>query len=208
MTRDPAAARAALLDAGAWFAELVEELRPHHWTRPGLGTWDVRALVGHTHRALLTLADYLDDPGGEPVCTRTGQYYALAAAAAEPGAVAARGVAAGRELGRHPGATVRASLERAREALARVLADEDPVICTVVGGTRLSAYLPTRTFELAVHGLDVAAACGLDRLPPDAVLADAGHTAVEIAAERGHLPEVLLALTGRQALPPGFSVLP
>lgn len=205
MTRDPAADRAALLDAGAWFAELVEELRPHHWTRPGLGTWDVRALVGHTHRALVTLADYLAVPAGEVVCTRAGQYYALAAA--DPEAVAARGVAAGQELGRHPGATVRASLERAREALARVPVGEDPVIRTVVGGTRLSAYLPTRTFELAVHGLDVAAACGLDRRPPDAVLAAAGHTAVEIAAERGHVPEVLLALTGRQALPPGFSVL-
>ena len=207
MIRDPAAARAALLDAGAWFAALVEELRPHHWTRPGLGVWDVRALVGHTHRALLTLAGYLQDPAEDETCTRTGQYYALAAAAADPADVRSRGVAAGRELGRHPAATVRASLERAREALAQVPAGEDPLIRTLVGGTRLSAYLPTRTFELAVHGLDVAEACGLDRRPPAHVLADAGHTAVEIAGEGGHLPEVLPALTGRRPLPRGFSVL-
>lgn len=208
MTRDPAAARAAFLEAGAWFAELVEELRPHHWTRPALGSWDVRALVGHTHRALVTLADYLGTPAEEAVCTATGQYYALSAAATDPAAVAARGTAAGQELGRHPGATVRASLERARRALARVPVEEDPVIRTVVGGTRLGAYVPTRTFELAVHGLDVATACGLDRRPPEAVLVDAGHTAIEIAVPAGRLPEMLLALTGRRGLPPGFTVLP
>lgn len=207
MARDPAAARTALLDAGAWFADLVGELRPHHCTRPGLGTWDVRALVGHTHRALVTLGTYLTVPAEDETCTGVAQYYALSGAATDPGEVAARGVAAGHELGRHPDATVRASLERARDALAQVPLDEDPLIRTVVGGTRVRAYVPTRTFELAVHGLDVARACALDRRPPEHVLADAGQTALEIAASGGHLPEVLLALTGRRPLPPGFSVL-
>lgn len=207
MTRDPAAARTALLDAGAWFADLVGEIRPHHWTRPGLGAWDVRALVGHTHRALVTLGTYLTVPADDETCTGTAQYYALSAAATDPAEVAARGVAAGRELGRHPAATVRASLDRARDALAQVPVDEDPLIRTLVGGTRLRAYVPTRTFELTVHGLDVARACGLDRVPPAHVLTDAGQTVVEIAARGGHLPEVLLALTGRRPLPPGFSVL-
>ncbi|MFI7582230.1 maleylpyruvate isomerase family mycothiol-dependent enzyme [Kocuria sp. M1N1S27] len=207
MSRDPASARAALLGAGAWFAELVEELRPHHWTRPGLGSWDVRALVGHTHRALVTLGDYLLVPAEDETCTGVAQYYALAAAAADPAQVATRGVAAGRDLGRHPGAAVRASLDRAQDALAQVPLEEDPLIRTVVGGTRLRAYVPTRTFELAVHGLDVAAACGLDRSPPEHVLADAGQTVLEIAAGGGHLPGILLALTGRRPLPPGFSVL-
>ncbi len=208
MSRDPAAARTALLDAGAWFAELVGELRPHHWTRPGPGTWDVRALVGHTHRALVTLGTYLTVPADDETCTGTAQYYALAAAATDPAAVAARGVAAGQELGRHPDATVRASLERVRDALAQVPLDQDPLIRTVVGGTRLRAYVPTRTFELAVHGLDLAEACGLDRTPPEHVLADAGRTALELAAHGGRLPVVLLALTGRRPLPAGFTVLP
>ncbi|TDL42961.1 maleylpyruvate isomerase N-terminal domain-containing protein [Kocuria rosea] len=207
MSRDPAVARTALLDAGAWFADLVGEIRPHHWTRPGLGAWDVRALVGHTHRALVTLGTYLTIPADDETCTGTAQYYALSAAATDPAEVAARGVAAGRELGRHPAATVRASLDRARDALAQVPVDDDPLIRTLVGGTRLRAYVPTRTFELAVHGLDVAQACGLDRRPPEHVLADAGRTALELAAHGGHLPGVLLALTGRRPLPPGFSVL-
>ena len=29
------------------------------WERPGLGEWDIRALVGHTSRSLLTVEIYL-----------------------------------------------------------------------------------------------------------------------------------------------------
>ena len=45
MSRDPAAARTALLDAGAWFADLVGEIRPHHWTRPRPKTSTARSQV-------------------------------------------------------------------------------------------------------------------------------------------------------------------
>lgn len=207
MTRDPASARAAFYDAGAAFAALVAQLGPHVWTRPALGHWDVRALTGHTHRALVTLTAYLAAPAEEELCTSTAQYYALAAAVADPAEVAARGVAAGQELGPDPAATVRASLERARKALARVPLVQDPLIRTVVGGTRLNAYVPTRTFELVVHGLDLAEACETQLPAPAHVLADAMQTAGELAAARGTAPAALLALTGRRALPPGFSVL-
>ena len=39
--------------------------------------------------------------------------------------------------------------------------DPDLVVHTIVGGMRVAAYLPTRTFELCVHGLDIAAATGI-----------------------------------------------
>ena len=39
--------------------------------------------------------------------------------------------------------------------------EDDPVISTIFGGMRLSDYLPTRTFELVVHGLDIARAAQL-----------------------------------------------
>ena len=32
------------------------------WDRPGLGAWDLQALVGHTSRSLLTVIGYLDRP--------------------------------------------------------------------------------------------------------------------------------------------------
>ena len=41
------------------------------------------------------------------------------------------------------------------------------MVTTAGGGMRVSDYLPTRTFELTVHCLDIARATGLDFVPPD-----------------------------------------
>ena len=72
---------------------------------------------------------------------------------------------------------------------------------------RLRQYLPTRTFELVVHGLDIARPpdCrpGLQRRPADEVL----QLAAAAAVHGGRGPELLLALTGRTGLPAGFSVV-
>jgi hypothetical protein len=72
---------------------------------------------------------------------------------------------------------------------------------------RLRAYLPTRTFERAVHGADIAAATGLPVTIPPGVLAEAAALAARTAVEVGQGPVVLAALTGRTVLPPGFSVV-
>ena len=36
-------------------AALVDTIPPERWDGPGLGEWDLRALVGHTSRSLLTV---------------------------------------------------------------------------------------------------------------------------------------------------------
>jgi len=72
---------------------------------------------------------------------------------------------------------------------------------------RVGDYLPTRTFELVVHGADIAAATGLPVTFPRAVLAEAAALAARTAVELGRGAAVLAALTGRAALPPGFSVV-
>ena len=46
--------RRAFGDAAAWFVR-TSALVGDRWGRPGLGEWDVRALVGHTSRSLLTV---------------------------------------------------------------------------------------------------------------------------------------------------------
>ena len=46
--------RRAFADATAWFVRTTT-LVGDRWGRPGLGEWDVRALVGHTSRSLLTV---------------------------------------------------------------------------------------------------------------------------------------------------------
>lgn len=45
--------------------------------------------------------------------------------------------------------------------LPLVAGDEDPLVTTALGGMRLRQYLPTRTFELVVHGVGIARPAGL-----------------------------------------------
>jgi hypothetical protein len=85
---------------------------------------------------------------------------------------------------------------------------DDPLIEVIGGlGIRLSNYLPTRVFELAVHGLDVAVATGVDFTVPEPVLMEATALAAQIGVAIGRGEAVLLALTGRTALPDAFSVV-
>ena len=50
--------RRAFSDAAKWFVQMVSGVTGG-WDRPGLGEWDLRALVGHTSRSLLTVESYL-----------------------------------------------------------------------------------------------------------------------------------------------------
>ena|SRR5215213_281963 len=93
------------------FAGLVRRLPPDRWDGSGLGEWNLRALVGHTSRALVTVQTYL----GRPVDTEdvpTPAAYYLAIAGIDQAAVASRGVQAGRELGEDPAGFVDALAER------------------------------------------------------------------------------------------------
>lgn len=197
-------------EAAHAYAALVTEIRPDQWDGPGLGVWDLRSLIGHGARSLVTVDTYLDKPAPEVVLDSPVAYLAAirvigATVVGGPEAVAERGRQAGAALGPDPASAVNALLER---VLARVEAAADPVIETISGGMRLSDYLPTRTFELVVHGFDVARAVGVP--PPvlsEAVLAEVVSLTVGAALRHGDGPELLLALTGREPLPRGFSVV-
>jgi hypothetical protein len=76
-----------------------------------------------------------------------------------------------------------------------------------VGGVRLSDYLPTRTFELVVHGIDIARAAGIDPAPPLPALRSSAVLAAELAVDNDDGVRILEALTGRGALERGFTVL-
>ena len=194
--------------AAAAFARLVRAIPETAWDGPGLGDWDMRALVGHTSRSLITVSEYLRTPADHPDVDDAVAYYVwvrefTTSAGAE--AINERGRQAGRDLGADPVATVDGLVAG---ALADVENAGDPVISVIGGlGIRLSHYLETRVFELAVHGLDIARAAGLEfELPTDAV-EQAGVLATRVAARLGQGETVLTALTGRSALPPGYSVV-
>lgn len=186
------------------FARLVAELPTGRLEDPGLGAWNLRALVGHTARAVLTVEAYLDRPAQEVEVQSAADYY-LAAAAVDPAGVAERGRQAGRELGPDHAEFVRAAVHR---VVPRVC-DQPPdfVLHTVLGGMRLSDYLATRVFELVTHCLDISQAADIDLDPPEATLHEALRLATQIAVRRGDGPTILRALTGRQGLPGGFSIV-
>ena len=197
-------AEESFVEAATAYAALVAAIAPDQWTEPGLGEWDLRALVGHTSRSLVTVETYLGQPATTEDLISPAAYLA-AVAAVDPASVADRGRAAGAALGDDPAAVVRTLVDR---VLPLVAGDHDPLITTLLGGMRLRQYIPTRTFELVVHGLDIARAAGLPA--PDfstRLLTEVLELTAAAAVLGGRGREVLLALTGRAALPPGFSVV-
>jgi hypothetical protein len=199
--------RSTFLAAAAVVADAVDRIPATAWDGPGLGVWDLRALVGHTSRSPITVVEYLGRPAAaEEIATSEAYYAAIAPLlGADSTAVADRGRAAGVALGDDPAAAFRARVAEAATALEQ--ADDDDLLTTIAGGMRLVAYLPTRTFELTVHGADIAAATGIPVVFPPFVLAESAALAARVAVELGTGPALLAALTGRATLPAGFSVV-
>ena len=190
------------------FAGLVHRIPDDLWDSPGLGEWDLRSLVGHTSRSLITVSTYLQTSAEhEDVATPQDYYARIRDVAADIGAdaIVERGRLAGRDLGADPAAMVDQLVER---VLGELRTAGDPLIEVIGGlGIRLHAYLPTRTFELAVHGLDIARATWLSFDLPGDVLEEAATLAARIGVATGEGDTVLMSLTGRTALPPSFSVV-
>ncbi|MGX9788045.1 maleylpyruvate isomerase N-terminal domain-containing protein [Mycobacterium sp. MMS18-G62] len=205
MVTDPIATFAS---AARSFADLVHRVPAAAWDGPGLGEWDLRSLVGHTSRSLITVSTYLQTSAEHEDITTPQEYYVRVTPSAlgiDPAGVVERGRQAGRDLGENPGDVVDG-------LVSRVLADltdcGDPLIAVIGGaGIRLYNYLPTRTFELAVHGLDIARAVGIPLELPADVIEEATTLAARVAAAQGQGETVLMALTGRGELPASFSVV-
>jgi hypothetical protein len=192
--------RRAFTDAAEWFvrtAGLVGE----RWKSPGLGEWDVRALVGHTTRSLLTVESYLSRPAVAVDVASPADYVRATRSIAAGPDVAQRGRDAGAALGDDP-------LSAVADIASRVLplvggCDGNELVTTIAGGMRLSDYLPTRTFELAVHTADLATALGLPPDVPATAATQALHIVTDVAVGDGRAGGLLLLTTGRSS---AFSV--
>lgn len=185
---------AAFADAAAWFVTTCAAVGDR-WEQPGLGDWDLRALVGHTSRALLTVEEYAARPAEDVVADSPAAYFRAARAFANGPDVAERGRAAGRALGPDPAAEVAAIAGRVVPTVAPL--GPDRLLTTIVGGMRLADYLPTRTFELAVHTADIAAAVDLPLDVPATAAREALLIVGELAVGAGRAGALLLAATGR-----------
>jgi hypothetical protein len=161
---------ALFFDTAEAFVALVSEIPHDAWDRLGLGVWDVRSLVGHTARAITTVTDYLPHRPDAVELGSAAEYLAAGFRSdpAAHAAVAARGVAAGHELGDEPAEVIETMIERVRASLATI--EDDPIIEVRLGAMRLNDYLETRIVELVVHISDIAAATGLTAHLPSAAL--------------------------------------
>jgi uncharacterized protein (TIGR03083 family) len=195
--------RRAFSDAAEWFVRTVSQVGDR-WDAPGLGEWDVRSLVGHTSRSFLTVEMYLARPASDVDVRSAADYFRATRAMAASPAVAARGREAGGALGADPAGKV-------AEIAARVVpliqsCEGTALVTTIAGGMRLEDYLPTRTFELAVHTSDLATALGVPLDVPAAAATQAIHLIAELAVTDGLAGQILLAATGRPGVQ-RFSVL-
>ena len=189
------------------FVGLVRGIRSDQWETLGLGVWSVRSLVGHTARALITVRDYLElDPASQVDMETAGDYYGqIYLIYTNPEAIAQRGVDAGIALGDHQVERIEALKQ---SALDQILAQEPSRLVSLGGmGIPLDEYLKTRVFELVVHSIDIARATGQEaHFDPD-LIEQAAALAAGIAARKGDGEQLLMALTGRENLPEGFSVV-
>jgi uncharacterized protein (TIGR03083 family) len=197
-------ARSAYSDAADWFLRTAGAVGDR-WDLPGLGEWDVRALVGHTSRSFVTVETYLARPAAAVELGSTGDYYRATRELARGAEVAARGRDAGAALGDDPVAALTELAARVTALVERCTGAE--LVTTIAGGMRLADYLPTRTFELVVHTCDLATALGRPLDVPPSAAAQALRLVADLAAGDGLAGPLLLATTGRRPLPVGFSVL-
>lgn len=199
--------RTSFLSAAECYVAQVAAIPVTALTGPGLGDWDLRSLVGHASRSFVTVDTYLDSPAPELEVPDAPAYYLAIAdlGDADPAAVVERGRAAGAALGDDPATYVGELAARVGAKLASH--DDGYRLTTIAGGMRLDEYLRTRTFELVVHGLDIAVACGIDPGFDDDAVLDVATLAAEVSVRSGRGATLLLALTGRHRLPEGFSIV-
>lgn len=198
--------RETYLAAGEFFAGVVDKVDIDGWDGPGLGEWCVRDLAGHTYRSFTTVLSYSAKPGDRVELERPVDYFLKAfETLADPKQVAERGRAAGLEIIDDPKMMVRGFAMYVKNKLDEL--SDDHIMATPVGGIRLIDYLPTRTFELIIHTMDLAKAVGVDSAPPDRGMETTLGILGQIALYRGWAPSLVLAATGRGVLPDSFSVL-
>src|SRR5438552_1983855 len=152
--RDP---RQNYADASRFFIAVAERIRADQWDAPGLGVWTVRELVGHTGRAFSNVERDLTAFGITVGLEDAADYFEKGLAI--PGmaeSVAQRGRESAAALGPDPVSSLRALGERADARLNQT--PDDIIVATPFGGMRLPVYLPTKTFELIVHTLDIGGA--------------------------------------------------
>ena len=185
--------REAFEQAVPFFVETAARVAPERWSDPALGVWNMRDLVGHASRAMLTVEQY----------ATVGADRAGFGTADE---IAERGREAGRALGDDPADAVR---EIATRVLGLVggLPDDHPMK-TPAGERPLVRYLGSRVTELTIHTVDLANALGIEVEAPEECWRITLYGLADMAVRGRTARDVAFALTGRGTLRNDFSLVP
>lgn len=202
----------AFAEAARWFGSLVLGLPVDRLDDPGLGEWNLRQLVAHGGRALVTTEEYLrpqplagtDVHDDDPIGTAGAYFLSLRDNPQLHRDVAERGRAEGERLGADLLGEVADLVERVTATVRR--APDSAVFETRFGMVGFSTYLCTRTVELVVHGIDVAHAAGVPADVPSRPAATTLAVLAELARRRGDAEAVIAALSGRRPLPEHFGL--
>ncbi len=198
--------RETYLEAGEYFASIVDSIDIDVFEAPALGEWCVRDLIGHTYRAFTTVLSYSSSSAKKADFERPVDYFLqLLAGDVDYSQIAERGRAAGLEIIDDPKMMVRGFAMYVKNKLEEL--SDDHIMGTLAGGMRLIDYLPTRTFELIIHTMDLTKALGVESNPPQRGLESTLQIIGQIALHRGHAPALILSATGRHGLASGFTVL-
>lgn len=162
--------------------DMVDHADPGDFDRPTrLGHWTVAELVAHLTLGMSAIARYLTDPPA-PAPTMDARVWAdrceSAAASVDERASAMTDGARPSEL--------RSGVRTARLEAEAALAGAEPsfVVAARFGALRLPDYLATRCVEATVHGLDLAAALGVEPALDKDALATAVRLLTGVLAER------------------------
>ncbi len=193
--------------AAEYVCQLADQVPDDGWELAALGVWTVRDLVGHASRAITNVERYCAQTGDQLEILRPVEYFLryMEPLADSPDAVAERGRQSGQDLGHRPAEMMRHITERVLEELKQV--PDDLVLALPAGGMRLIDYLPTRIFELVIHGLDLASAIGVSDEPPKSPTSVTLHLLADLAMETGKARPFTLGATGRSSLPEGFNLV-
>jgi len=185
----------AFSQASQYFVDVVGAVPATSWDAPGLGEWTIKELVGHTNRANVIIVDYVEHPQRAEPADST--YFT-------DESIAQRARLAVAALGDDPLVTVAAASARAIAFIAA--SPPGAAVGSPFGTMKLSDYLASRTAELTIHGLDLARALHVEiDLPTEALRASLAYVA-GFSMKKHQGETVLLALSGRGNLPPGFNV--
>jgi mycothiol maleylpyruvate isomerase-like protein len=188
------------------FVDLVSRLPEDRWESPALGEWNLRDLVGHTvSSGLRQVPAVLATPATEIAVDTPEGYFALSRSV--PPEVYAAAVAASSADARAVGLTLDPGELAGRATQALAAAGDDDIVTTPGGGMRVRDWIPTRTLELVVHGMDIARAAEVEVAFPAEAIGEATLLSARLAVKVGDGAVLLNALTGRASLPEKFSVL-